>query len=117
MSDLVLELGRSRPPTQPLFTFGEDEILNVFEAAARSLQPPGDTVLYQSRHGGASHDGACGRSHEFIRIRGRWEVVASCARYAKPARYLRIASAVPADVKVSHAGRLHKLIGKLSVSL
>ena len=56
-------------------------------AAARRLGLQASTVLYQLRHGGASHDLLHQtRSYEGVRARGRWRSDSSVRRHAKRSR-------------------------------
>lgn len=59
-----------------------------FESAARDIGAEilGPPVLYQLRHGGASHEALCGTPLEEIRKRGRWRSLQSVDRYEKGGR-------------------------------
>ena len=60
-----------------------------------NLQNLGPMVLYQLRHGGASHELATNRCDlPSLAKRGRWKPLASLKRYEKGARLLELVSRV-----------------------
>ena len=84
---LVLALARSRRPSAHLFEFNHAAFRERFESLAKGLIPTADLVLYQLRHGGASHDLLFKRRElQSIKMRGRWRADQSLRRYAKQGR-------------------------------
>ena len=68
---------------EKLFPFSFDELAKKFTLAARRCGL-GRRTLYDLRHGGASDDGAEGRTEGHIQSRGRWSQATSMRRYRKP---------------------------------
>ena len=66
-----------------LFPFDFKELVAKFPRAARRCGL-GRRSLYDLRHGGASDDGAEGKSEGHIQSRGRWSQATSMRRYRKP---------------------------------
>ena len=87
--------------------------MRVLLAEASSAMSLPLTLPHQLRHGGASHDGATGIGLEEIQSRGHWAAAASCRRYAKPGRYLRLLGEVAPAEQAALKGNLSALLTTL----
>jgi len=89
MEQVLDQLVLGRHPEQPLFALSMKSWTRAFNqaSAALGLETLGPPVLYQLRHGGASHE-MLTNAREFgdIKKRGRWESDRSLKRYAKGGR-------------------------------
>ena len=95
MGPLLLQLAQSKSANENLFAFEADDIVKVFAEACQILKLPIDTVLYQCRHGGASHDLLHSRREfQVIKQRGRWATDTSIRRYAKQGRVQRLVGSI-----------------------
>jgi hypothetical protein len=82
-----------------LFSISYRSWATVFQESARANGLEG-VVLYQLRHGGATHESYTGfRRGNEIQLRGRWSSAAGPRRYAKPGRVAQLASAMPKQTK------------------
>jgi len=75
--------------SSPFWSFTETELVRSFTQAAAEVGLPASTVMYQIRHGAASHSALVGaRSMPEIQRRLRHASAASTQRYEKHTRYL-----------------------------
>jgi len=91
-----------RDPSSQLFPGSYLEWADVFKQAgvAVGLQPLGPPVLYQLRHGGASHEVLMGRrTLQELKKRGRWASDSSVKRYEKGGRLNQQLALLPVTVQ------------------
>jgi len=83
-------------PEDLVFPFSGDVFRARFHSALDSLGLRAfGFVPHSLRHGGATHDYACGESLDYVMGRGRWAVSKSARTYIQSGRALLIASRVP----------------------
>ena len=101
LGSMINDLARRR--ASHFFLFGDfksDELRTAFENASQLLKLP-PLVLYQLRHGGASHDLLYRRREmEAIKQRGRWRTDASLRRYAKQGKVQSMVANLTNEVRV-----------------
>ena len=69
---------------------------------------------HSARHGGASADAYHNvRTIEAVKERGRWQAIASVARYRKAGSYLRTVAALPSSIKKMSAARKQTIHNKV----
>jgi integrase len=87
--DRLLKKASVRHADSPLFDMTYCQWVREFSEAAQAAQLPfaDDPVLYQLRHGGATHE-AYRKTRELsaIQARGRWASLSGPRRYVKPGR-------------------------------
>ena len=96
VGELLVTLAREKGASGRIFSFTNDEVRLCFEKAVHLLGLPEDSVLYQLRHSGASHD-LIHHHREFANVmtRGRWVTETSVRRYAKQGRVQRLLAGLP----------------------
>ena len=100
LGTMITDLARRRKDHSFLFgDFKTDELRTAFEDASQLLKLP-PLVLYQLRHGGASHDLLYRRREmEAIKQRGRWRTDASLRRYAKQGKVQSMVANLSEEVR------------------
>ena len=100
LGTMITDLARRRKDHPFLFgDFKTDELRTAFEDASQLLKLP-PLVLYQLRHGGASHDLLYRRREmEAIKQRGRWRTDASLRRYAKQGKVQSMVANLSEEVR------------------
>ena len=69
---------------------------------------------HSARHGGASEDAYNNvRTIEAVKERGRWQALASVARYRKAGSYLRTVASLPTSIKKMSAARKQIIHNKI----
>ena len=94
------KIRRERKPLEPAFDLDYKSWMESFRLAgvALQLEALGPPVLYQLRHGGASHEALTGfRDGVSLLRRGRWASERSVKRYAKGGRVNQVLSLLTAD--------------------
>ena len=79
-----------------------NQLADAFQDAVAklNLKKLGRLVLYQLRHGGASHDSLYKRrGYEDRKQRGRWRTDEAVQRYARPHVWTSVQAEVPQDIK------------------
>ena len=96
VGEMLVTLARKKGASARIFSFTNDEVHLCFEKAVHLLGLPEDSVLYQLRHSGASHD-LIHHHREFANdmTRGWWVTETSLRRYAKQGRVQRLLTGLP----------------------
>ena len=111
---VLRELIAHRSPTQAVWPFSSEEMVEEFQTSIKNLQMSHlGIVRYMLRHAAASHDLLTQkRDRSGVKDRGRWTTDSSLRRYGKPARALRAAHSLPAGV-LEYGQKIRNLLPKI----
>ena len=111
----VLSLLQEQAGRGPLWRFSQSSWVEHFRAAGMrlGLTRLGPPILYQLRHGGASHEALTGfRDAWQLQQRGRWRSETSVRRYAKGGRVNQVLALLDAQL-LRHARGCECCVGNL----
>ena len=107
-------------PDGPLFRLTYRQWSAAFRSAGAAAGLPNAVVptLYQSRHGGASHEALHHvRSWEAIQVRGRWADQKGMHRYCKPGRLEHQLQRLPPGLRIAADDAVESIGGSLRALL